>query len=167
MRSKGYTTIELLIIIGILGLLVGLFYIGYSGSRKRIDIDNVSNSIVTSLIDLRLKSMTTDNLHGFMTSQGCQPGNDCYATFIFKDENNNYIIDGNEKQNIHHFNFPPYISFDYSSSNPITIFFDKRGLPRDENGNFTEKIIKLVMQSGGKKLEREILISMRIVIKKL
>ncbi len=166
MKSKGVSLIELLIIMGVLAALAGLFFIGYSGAKKRIDIDNASNSIVTKLMELRLKSMTTDKLHGFMTSNGCMSGRDCYASFVFDDQNNNYIIDDGEIKDIYYINFPPYLRFVYVSGNSETLFFDKRGFPRDEQGNFFEKTLKLQLWQGGKKLEREIVISTRIFIRK-
>ncbi len=167
MREKGLTTTELLIVVGIIALIAGMIFIGYSGARKRIDIDNAANSIATTLMDLRLSSMTTDKLRGFMTGSGCMSGRDCYATFTFDDKNGNYKIEEGERTEISYFNLPSYLKFEYTPpDNSLTIFFDRRGLPRDANGNFVQKSLKLVVTHEGKKLERTIEISMRVAIKK-
>lgn len=167
MKEKGLTTIELLIVIGIIALIAGFIFMGYSGAKKRIDIDNAANSIASTLMDLRLSSMTTDKLRGFMTEEGCMPDRECYATFTFDDRNGNYKIDQDEKTDISYFNLPPYIRFEYNPpDNSLTIFFDRRGFPRDENGDFAQKSFKLVVTQGGKKLERTIEVSTRISIRR-
>lgn len=165
MKDRGVTVVELLVVVGIIVLLAGMFFIGYSGARKRIDIDNAANSIATTLMDLRLGSMTTDKLRGFST--GACPGlRDCYATFTFDDKNGNYRIEDNETTDISYFELPHYLKFELPSGKAFTIFFDKRGLPRDENGDFAQKSLKIVLAVGPKKIERTIEISMRIAIKK-
>lgn len=167
MKEKGLTTIELLITIGIIALIAGLIFMGYWGAKKRIDIDNAANSIASTLMDLRLKSMTTDKLRGFMTEEGCMSGRECYATFTFDDANGNYKIDEGEKKDISYFHLPSYIRFEYNPPDTsLTVFFDKRGFPRDENGNFAQKSFRLVVTQEGKKLERIIEVSMRISIKR-
>lgn len=167
MKENGVTLIELLIVIGIIAVLVGLIFMGYSGARKRIDIDNAANAIATTLMDVRLRSMTTDKLRGFMTGQGCMSGRDCYATFTFDDQNGNYKIENGEKIEISYMNLPSSMKLEHiPPASSITIFFDKRGLPRDENGNFTQRTMRLVVTKGGKKIERIIELSMRIAIRK-
>lgn len=167
MKDRGVTVIELLVVISIIAFLAAMFFIGYSGARKRIDIDNAANSIATTLMDLRLSSMTTDKLRGFMKGTGCISGRDCYATFTFDDRNGNYRIEDGEKLDISYFNLPQSLKLEYTPSGiPLTIFFDKRGLPRDENGDFAQKSLKIVLTAGTKKIERTIEISMRIAIKK-
>jgi len=166
MNDRGVTVVELLIVIVIIAVLAGMFFIGYSGARKRIDIDNAANSIATTLMDLRLSSMTTDKLRGFMTETGCISGRDCYATFTFDDKNGNYRIENDEITEVSYFNLPKSLTFEYTPPDTsLMIFFDKRGLPRDQNGNFAQKSFKIVLV-GAKKIERTIDISMRVAIKK-
>jgi len=161
---KGLTTIELIIVLALIAVIVGMLFIGYSGARKRIDIDNTANSIATTLMDLRLSSMTTDKLRGFMT--GICSGRDCYATFTFDDKNGNYRIENDEITEVSYFNLPKSLKFEYTPPDTsLTIFFDKRGFPRDQNGNFAQKSFKIVL-IGTKKIERTIDISMRVAIKK-
>ncbi len=167
MNNRGVSVPELLIVILIIAVLAGMFFIGYSGARKRIDIDNAANSIATTLMDLRLSSMTTDKLRGFMAGKGCGPGRDCYATFTFDDKNGNYKIEQGEQIDITYFNLPQSFKLEYTPpGTPFTIFFDKRGLPRDENGDFAQKTLKIVLTVGAKKMERTVEVSMRIAIKK-
>ncbi len=167
MKEKGLSFIELLIVLGVIGVIVGMIFIGYSGARKRIDIDNAANSIATTLMDVRLRSMTTDKLRGFMTGQGCMSGRDCYAIFTFDDKNRNYRIESGEMIETSYFNLPSHLKLELiPPGTSLTIFFDKRGLPRDENGNFTQRSLKLEVTQGGKKMEKTIEVSMMVAIKK-
>lgn len=167
MKENGLSLIEVLIVIGIIALIAGLIFMGYSGAKKRIDIDNAANSIATTLMDVRLRSMTTDKLRGFMTGQGCMSGRACYATFTFDDKNGNYKIDNDEIIEVSYMNLPSHLKLEHiPPASSLTIFFDKRGLPRDENGNFAQRALRLEVEEAGKKMERIIEISMRIAIRK-
>ncbi|MEW6457162.1 MAG: type II secretion system protein [Acidobacteriota bacterium] len=173
-NKSGFTIIEILVVLGLIGIVFLIGVLSFTDIRARINLNAASNELVADFQSIKFKSMTKEiEIEGVKTSKfGILTKNsepDRYYFFAFKDKNNNEILEDDEityinpglkKVTSYFKKLPSNITF--SPSKDFLVYFDRRGIPRKKTGEFSENILEL----ASKKDKRQVTVSLKIFVKK-
>ncbi|WP_243029314.1 GspH/FimT family protein [Thermus altitudinis] len=156
MASRGLTLLELLVVLGMLGVLLGLGFPLLSPSR--LAVDTAARSLAAQVTRARLEAIRQNTFAGLMVFAQ-EPGG--YAVFL--DRNGNRVYDQGEEVQVTRFGQGDWarvrLEINRSTLGNMPILFDPRGLPAKpitatltlSAGTATRKVI--VSQQGRARVE--------------
>ena len=63
MKQKGFSLVELVTVLSIIGILLAIGTLGFNSMQRKYGIDNQTRSLYTDLMDVRMKSMYKKKSH--------------------------------------------------------------------------------------------------------
>ena len=133
--NRGFTLVEAMVVVAIVGIMSLVSYSGFSGLLKREKVTAAANQLMGHLKEAKMLAMEKNVSHALDVN-----GN-VYTTY--RDTNNSCTLDANESV-IHQVN----LAQDFTSvtiGGTTQFRFDTRGMPKSPGGGFAAVGITLTM----------------------
>lgn len=130
-REKGFTLLEALVVIFIIGLMSALILASYQSNKKRYALIQASQKLISDIRKVQNMAMSGTETQGF-----CSGASLCYgygisfnfvspsSYIIFADKNNNQAYDSEGGEGLETINLPfPIIIQSVYPPSPVNVFF--------------------------------------------
>jgi prepilin-type N-terminal cleavage/methylation domain-containing protein len=131
MKQKGFSIIEMLVVIAIAGILAGLSVASISGLSRKYNVDNEVRGIYSDLMNVRIMAMNKNRYHliylattGYTAYDDNSPAPDGDGTVTIGSDT--VVLTSNRALNLSTVKSRDFYPIDWNVTNPIV--FNSRGL---------------------------------------
>jgi prepilin-type N-terminal cleavage/methylation domain-containing protein len=147
---RGFTLIEMLVVIGIVGILLGLSIISVRWYIYGAKLTEVRDQFIADLEFVKLQSITK-------VPNGIYLYNNKYEIRVLNDTNGNFIRDTAENTTVNNtINLPSNLTLTWTTCNgDKELWFDRKGIPRCKDWEYGDGQISFIKSGNTKTIKLE------------
>jgi prepilin-type N-terminal cleavage/methylation domain-containing protein len=131
MKQRGFSLIEMLVVIAIAGILAGLSIANFTGLTRKYNVDNEVRGIYSDLANVRILAMNKNRTHfvslaatGYTAYDDNSPAPD--GDGVMTVGSDSVVLTSNKALNLSTVKAQDFYSIDWNGTNPIA--FNSRGI---------------------------------------